>query len=147
MRTIRAWWERRRAARRLRRLDLFGECSPAQLRAVDALLTEVAVPAGRTLMRRGARGLDFVIVLEGEATVRRGGRRLGTVEPGSFFGELALLDDTPRTATVVATTPMRVYVLNPFEFERLLDVAPSVKARVLDAARRRTRHLAGLRAA
>lgn len=141
-RRIRGWWERRRAGRALARLELFHDCSPAELRAVDSLVTEVRVPAGRVLMEEGTRGLDFLVVVEGTATVTRAGRHVGEVGAGSFLGELALLDDAPRTATVTAATPMRVYALNPFEFRGLLDAAPSVRARVLDTARRRTRALA-----
>lgn len=139
---IRRWRERRRSARTLKHLHLFGGCSPAELVAADALLTEVRIPPGRTLMQEGTRGLDFVIVAEGSAIVARGRRTLGQVGAGSFFGELALLHDRPRTATVTAATPMRVYVLNPFEFQHLLDVAPSVRAEILNTARARMEALA-----
>lgn len=139
---IRRWWERRRVARRLGRVELFGECSPAELAAVDSLLTELRLAPGRVLMHEGSRGLDFVVVAEGTASVERHGRAIGEVGAGSFLGELALLDEAPRTATVTARTPMRVYALNPFEFHRLLEVAPSVRTRVLDTARRRAAALA-----
>lgn len=141
-RRIRRWWEKRQAVRTLRRLALFRDCSPAELAAIDSLLTEIRVPEGRVLMHEGTRGLDFVVVAEGTAVVERNGRVLNEVGPGSFVGELALLDGLPRTATVTAAAPMRVYALNRFEFHRLLEVAPTVQAQVLDAARRRTLALA-----
>ena len=137
-RAVRASWERRAAARRLRTIDLFAGCSPAELARIDSLLTEVHVPAGRVLMSEGAPGRDFVIVIEGTASATRRGKALGEVDAGSFFGELSLLDEQPRTATVTAATPMRIYVLNAFEFRRLLDLSPTVACRVFDAARTRT---------
>ena len=139
---LRHHWERRQAARRLRDLAPFSDCSLRELMAIDVLLTEVVIPAERTLMRQGTRGLDFVIVIEGTAAVERDRRRLGEVGPGSFFGELALLYGATRTATVASLTPMRLYVLNPFEFERLLEVAPTVRALVVETAASRMRALA-----
>lgn len=141
-RAVRASWERRAAARRLRTLDLFADCSPAELARIDALLTEVHVPAGRVLMSEGTPGKDFVIIIEGTATATRRGRELGEVGAGSFFGELSLLDEQPRTATVTAASPMRILVLNAFEFRRLLELSPLVARRVLEAARTRTAALA-----
>lgn len=138
---LRHRFEQRRGALRLRRITPFAQCSLRELTAIDALLTEVVVPAGRTLMVEGTRGRDFVIVIEGTAAVDRGERRLGEVGPGDFFGELALVYERTRTATVTSLTPMRLYVLNPFEFERLLAVAPTVRDLVLATAARRLRAL------
>lgn len=138
---LRHRWEQRRAALRLRRITPFARCSLRELTVLDAILTEVVVPAGRTLMTEGTRGRDFVIVIEGTAAVDRGKRRLGEVGPGDFFGEMAIVYERPRTATVTSLTPMRLYVLNPAEFERLLAVAPTARELVLDTAARRLRAL------
>lgn len=131
---LRRWWERRKALQKLRNHPLFEGCSPAQLRTVDRLLTQVRVPAGRQLMRQGRRGLDFAVVVDGEAEVLRDGEPVARLGPGSFFGELALVDDRHRSATVTARTPMLLYVLHRLEFDRLLEVVPSVRERVLAAA-------------
>lgn len=139
---LRRWWERRKALETLRTLPLFAGCSPAQLRAIDRLLTEVRVPAGRELIRQGERGLDFAVVVDGRAEVLRDGRPVAQLERGSFFGEVALVGDGRRTATVVARTPMCLYVLHRVEFDRLLDVVPSIRQQVVTTAerRRRSRH-------
>lgn len=139
---LRRWWERRQAIKELRRVPLFADASRTQLAEIDRLLTEVRVPEGRELMREHERGLDFAVVLDGTAEVRRDGHVLATLESGSFFGELALVGDGYRTATVTAATAMRLYVLNVAEFERLLEVAPSVRAAVKAAAQERASKLA-----
>lgn len=131
---LRRWWERRQALKTLQALPLFAGCSPAQLRAIDRLLTEVRVSGGRELMREGERGLDFAVVIDGRAEVLRDGEPVAELERGAFFGEIALVDHGLRTATVVARTPMRLYVLHRVEFERLLELVPSVRDEVLATA-------------
>ncbi len=131
---LRRWLERRKALQTLRNVPMFEGCSPAQLRVIDRLVTEIRVPAGRELIRQGERGLDFAIVIEGQADVVRDGERVARLGPGTFFGELALMGEGERTATVVASTPMRLYVLHRVEFDRLLELVPSVREQVLTAA-------------
>lgn len=131
---LRRRWERRNALHTLRSVPLFEGCSTAQLRTIDRLLTEVRVPAGRELIRQGERGLDFAVVVDGRARVVRDGERVAELGPGAFFGELALVEGRERTATVTARTPMRLYVLHRLEFDRLFEVVPAVRERVLAAA-------------
>ena len=125
-----------RAARfaTLRGVELFEGCDEAELERIDALMTPIRVDAGTTLVAEGAAGLQFVIVDDGWALVERAGRVLGAIGPGSFFGEVALLSNVPRTATVTAVTDMKLYVLHAGEFTSLLRDAPTVRARVEDAA-------------
>ena len=80
--------------------------------------------------------------MEGEADVTRDGRRLSTMKPGDFFGEIALLEHTPRTATVTANTPLRFFVLTSQAFRHLVDATPSVQAKVLQALAKRVLSLA-----
>lgn len=134
---LRRWWERRNALKTLRALPLFAGCSRVQLRAIDGLLAEVRVPAGRELIRQGERGLDFAIVVDGRAQVLRDREPVAELGRGAFFGEIALVDAGPRTATVVARTPMRLYVLHRVEFERLLELAPSIREQVVATADQR----------
>jgi CRP-like cAMP-binding protein len=82
-------------------------------------------------MRQGAPGREFFVLLEGEVDVVRDGERVKTLGPGEFFGELALISDVPRTATVTATSPIRTLVVHARDFRRLLHDEPVVAERVL----------------
>lgn len=147
MTLIRRWWERRQAVARLRDLDLFAGCPAHQLRPVDGLLTEITVDAGRELTREGLDGVEFMVIVDGCASVHRGDEELALLGPGDFFGELALVGDGIRTATVTALTPTRMFVLGATEFRRLCEIAPSVRGRILTAAAERTHQLARAAAA
>ena len=120
--------------RPLRAVELFSECTDRQLAEIDGLMTEITVPAGTLLIQEGTRGREFFVIREGTATVTRGGKVVDELPAGAFFGELALLDRRPRTASVVAASEMRVWVLNRPEFSELLDRVPAVAARVRRAA-------------
>jgi CRP/FNR family cyclic AMP-dependent transcriptional regulator len=115
----------------IREVELFAGCSAVELGRIAALTTEVLAPAGQVLAKRGQQGLEFFIIVEGRATATRKGVHLATLGPGSFFGELALLDGGRRTATVVADTDMRLLVLSRREFDGLLQVAPLVATKML----------------
>jgi CRP/FNR family transcriptional regulator, cyclic AMP receptor protein len=115
----------------LRGVQLFSGCSTTELRRIASLTTEIAVEAGKVLTKRGEPGLEFFIIIEGEANATRKGVDLATLGPGSFFGELALLDGGQRTATVVAETDMRLLVLSRSEFNELHRTAPSVSKKMI----------------
>ncbi len=117
--------------KQLEKIELFSELSKAELRAVSKLMTSVTLKAGKALMTEGDVGREFLIVIEGEATVRRSGRVLAKVGPGDFLGELAVIAGVPRTATVTADTEMVVSVLNRREFGGLLDQQPKIAKKVL----------------
>jgi CRP-like cAMP-binding protein len=89
------------------------------------------------LCREGERGQEFFVIMEGEAQITRDGKPLATRRSGDFFGEIALVEDVPRTATVTATTPIRFFVLTRQRFLRLLDEQPSVERKVLRALAKR----------
>ena len=125
-------------------VPLVAGCTDRQLRAIDALGTQVDVAPGRALTIEGAVGREVFVVLSGSAAARRGGVAVGTVEAGSVVGEMALLGGTIRSATVVATTAMRVLVLDSREFSDLLDAAPVLEPALLDLAADRRRALAGV---
>jgi CRP-like cAMP-binding protein len=74
------------------------------------------VPAGKELVKEGDYAHEFMAIEEGEAEVLRGGQRVATLGPGDFFGEIALLRDVPRTATVRAVDPLRLYAVERDEF-------------------------------
>lgn len=120
-------------------IPLFAGTSRHDLRLVAAATTEIRVADGQVLCREGDRGSEFFVVVEGEATVSIGGTEVARVRAGGFFGEMALIDGGPRTATVIAATPMEVLVLSRSEFDAVLDQVPSVARQVLHALGERIR--------
>ena len=122
----------------LAKIPLFKECSKKELQAISRLVTPVHVAAGKVLTKEGEPGREFMIIAGGSATVRRNGRKIATLGPGDFFGELALLAGVPRTATVTADTDMVVEALNRAEFATLLDESPSMARKVLAAVAKRS---------
>jgi CRP-like cAMP-binding protein len=117
----------------LRRAPLFARCSARQLRAIAAVADELYLPAGRELTREGATGVEFFVLAEGTAEVRRNGRRVNTLHAGDFLGEIALIVRGPRTATVTTTSPARVLVVTGRDFRRLLREMPPLQLTVLEA--------------
>jgi CRP-like cAMP-binding protein len=112
---------------------LFAGCSARELKSVQKLLEDVPAKAGRVLCKEGEYGSEFYLILEGSASVRRNNRKLAEVGPGQYFGELALLDRQPRSATVVADTDMRLLVLGRREFLGLVESVPSIARKMLAA--------------
>jgi cAMP-dependent protein kinase regulator len=132
--------ELKRRVDALRNIPLLAGCTTKQLERVDRLGTQIDVAAGRMLTRHGAEGHECFVVVDGIATASRGEAVLGLVGPGSIAGEMALLYDAPRTATVVARTPMRLLVLNGDEFKELLGVARCIRRDVDRIAAERSSH-------
>jgi CRP-like cAMP-binding protein len=117
----------------LRAVPLFAGCSGKELGQISTLGDELHQPAGSRLIAEGAKGREFFVLVDGTVEVRRKGRKVCTFESGDFFGEIALLTDSPRTATVTATTPVRLLVISGQSFRRLLAETPSIQAKVLAA--------------
>ena len=118
-------------------IPIFSECSRKELKAISKLVTPVEIPAGKVLVKEGDPGREFMIIVSGTATVRRNGRKVDTLGPGDFFGELAVLVGVPRTATVTADTDMTVEAMNRQEFSSLLDESPAMAKKILTAAVKR----------
>lgn len=117
----------------LRELPLFADTSRTELTLIGQLLTRLSVPAGKTLVREGARGNEFMIIVEGTAEVKQDGRLIATIGAGDLVGEMALVDTVAggrRNATVTATTDLVIFVGSPFEFRQMMHVAPSVADKV-----------------
>ncbi len=105
----------------LRTVPLFDSYTDRELAAIDGLLDEIDVRPGDALTRQGAAGgREAFVIVSGEAEVVIDGRRVSTLGPGEFFGEMALLDGRPRSATVTATTPMRLLLVGPAAFAGFL---------------------------
>ncbi|MEX0673329.1 MAG: cyclic nucleotide-binding domain-containing protein [Gaiellaceae bacterium] len=117
----------------LKRVPLFAQCSKQELAAVAAVADEIDLRQGKELTTQGRPGREFLVLVEGEAEVRKNGRKLRTLQDGDFFGEIALVTKRPRTATVVAKTPVRVLVITDRSFQTLLERSPSIHAKVLQA--------------
>ena len=112
-------------------IPLFSSCSKKQLAQVRNLLTEVAVPAGRVLVREGSTGYECFIIVSGHAEVSIHGDLIARFGPGDYFGELSLLDKQPRSASVTATTDCSVVVLSQSEFTRALEDTPGLAIKIL----------------
>ena len=132
---------RHRFPQTLRDLAVFADCTDAELERVGGLLTQVRLPEGTVLLHQGATDHQFLVLAEGQARVVRwsddSAEQLAVLGPGDFVGELALLDRQPRMATVVAVTPVVAYASTLIEFNAILVVAPSVRAKVLAVAEAR----------
>lgn len=117
----------------IRGVPLFARCTRGEIAEVAKIADEVEVPEGKELTREGDRGREFFVLLEGSAVVRRGGRKVNVLGPGDFFGEIALVSRSPRTATVTTTVPARLLVITDGSFRSLLDHSPRIQLRVLEA--------------
>lgn len=127
----------------LSRVPLFEGLSKVDLRKVAGIADELDLPAGKTLTREGERGRELFVLLEGEAVVRRRGRRLATLRAGDVVGEIALLADVPRTATVVTGTAARALVITDRDFRRLLRDSPTIAVKLLGTVAQRAAAAAG----
>ena len=122
---------------RLAAIELFSELSAKELKKIASFMTPINTKAGRDLTVQGTPGREFMIIVEGEASVRRNGRLIASLGPGDFFGELAVIAGVPRTATVTAESEMLIETLNRREFSSLLDESPRLAKKILVGAVKR----------
>ena len=117
----------------LKGVPLFSTCSKAELQQIAQLADELDLGEGATLIREGERGREFIVVAEGTVRVTRGGKTLRELGSGDFIGEIALVADVPRTATVTATSPVRLLVVTDRAFRSVLEQMPSIATKVLQS--------------
>lgn len=117
----------------IRKVPLFAHCSRGEIAEVAKIADEIDVKAGKVLTREGDRGQEFFVLLDGAADVMQNGRKVNTLGPGDFFGEIALVSRCPRTATVTTTAPCNLLVITAASFRALLDHSPRIQLRVLEA--------------
>ena len=117
----------------LQSVPLFAGCSNADLQRIAAIADELDLAEGATLIREGERGREFIVVVDGTVRVSRKGRKLRDLGAGDFIGEIALVADVPRTATVTATSPVRLLVVTDRAFRDLLERTSSVSTKVLQS--------------
>jgi protein lysine acetyltransferase len=123
-------------------LDLFADCSKAELRKIRSLTTYLEIPRDRVLMREGTRAEEFIIINSGTALVSRqtddGVATVAEVGSGDVLGEMALLARSRRTATATAATDLEVLVSSASEFRSILRIAPTVADKVFQISQNRT---------
>src|SRR5471032_2887019 len=127
------------AALDLSKIWLFSTSSTKDLRMIRRALEEVTVPAGLMLTEQGTIGREFFLIVEGQASVKRNNRKVATLGPGQYFGELALLDRRPRSASVTSDTDMTLLVLGQRQFNGVLDAVPALSRKLLAATATRLR--------
>jgi CRP-like cAMP-binding protein len=114
-------------------VPLFAGLSKSEIRQVASIADEIDLRVDKVLIREGERGREFFVLLEGEVDVTRKGRKLATRRAGEFFGEIALVSNLPRVATVTTRKPVRALVIRDIEFRALLRKAPAIAVKVLQA--------------
>jgi CRP/FNR family transcriptional regulator, cyclic AMP receptor protein len=117
----------------LKAVPLFASCSKAELQRIASLADELDLGEGATLIREGERGREFIVVVEGAVDVTRQGKKIRELGAGDFIGEIALVSDVPRTATVTATSPVRLLVVTDRAFRGLVEQMPSIATKVLQS--------------
>ena len=125
----------------LAEIPLFSALSKRDLGRIAKASNEITVDAGHVLVDQGDAGREAFVIIEGTASVRRNGRRVGELGPGDAIGELALLDHGPRTATVTAETPVTALVLSAREFAGVIEEVPGLAQKLLAQLAARVRDL------
>ena len=126
---------------RIRSVPLFGDFGEKELQRVAAIAKEVEFPAGKIIAKQGESGVGFHMITEGEATVSVHGVNHGTLGPGSYFGEISLIDGGRRSATVNAATDLKTVSLTSWDFAALLDQFPELSRSLLIQLCRRLREV------
>ena len=121
----------------LRGVQMFSACTDKELAQIARVCDEVAVESGANVVEEGTPGEGFYLIVTGDAEISRGGRHVTNLGPGQYFGELSLLDEAPRNATVTAQTPMTLLQLKRREFSAVLDSWPGVAHKLLQQMARR----------
>lgn len=117
----------------LKRSPLFADLSNKELEEIAQISEDMEVGEGTVLARQGEAGHEFFVVLEGDVEITRDGQHVDPRGGADFFGEVALVADVPRTATLTAKTPVRLFVLTTQGFRSLMARNPDVELKVLRA--------------
>jgi CRP/FNR family cyclic AMP-dependent transcriptional regulator len=124
----------------LSRVPLFSGCSRRDMQTIARVVKDIDHPAGTVIAREGDPGVGLFIIVEGTTEVTIGGRRKAKLGPGDFFGEIALLDGGPRTATVTATSDVKLLGLTEWTFRGLMLEHPQIAMKTLQAMAGRLRN-------
>jgi CRP/FNR family transcriptional regulator, cyclic AMP receptor protein len=115
----------------LKKVPLFAGCSKNELRQLARIADEIDLREGTVLTREGRSGREFFVLIAGDARVSKKGKKIADLGSGDWFGEIALLTDSPRTATVTATSTVDVLVITDRSFRRVVETMPSIALKVL----------------
>lgn len=121
----------------LKAVPLFSGCSKKELHQIALMADEIDFKPGKDLIKEGTPGREFFVLIRGSVDVRRGGRTVDSLGPGEFFGEMALLTDAPRGATVTTTSVVDTLVITATNFKRLVTVYPLIGLKVMRAVAER----------
>ena len=124
----------------LQTVPLFANLDQRELQEIGKHADEIQVPTGQVLVTQSASGNSFYVIIEGSADVLRDDQKLAELTDGDFLGEMALLEDLPRSATVVTTSPTRVLEMHRRDFSSVLDDAPHLARKMLATMAHRLRH-------
>jgi CRP-like cAMP-binding protein len=124
----------------MRKAPLFSSCSKRELAEIASLADEIDFPQGKTLIKEGERGREFFVLIEGTVDVRKEGRVLAHRGSTDCFGEMALILDAPRMATVTTTSPVRALVLTDRAFRDLIQRSPDIQLKILRSLAQRLAH-------
>ena len=117
----------------LKKVPLFADCSKTELRALAKTADEIDLREGTVMTREGRPGREFFVLVDGSALVTKKGKKVAELKGGDWFGEIALLTDTPRTATVTATSAVDVLVITDRRFKTVVETMPSIALKVLSS--------------
>lgn len=115
----------------LKSVPLFAGCSKNELRQLAKTADEIDLRQGTVLTREGRPGREFFVLIDGTAEVTKKGKKIADLGPGDWLGEIALITDSPRTATVTATSPVDVLVITDRRFRSVVETMPSIALKVL----------------
>ena len=117
----------------LKRTPLFSGCSKGELRALARSADELDLREGTVITREGRAGREFFVLISGSAQVTKNGENIAELGAGDWFGEIALLTNAPRTATVTATSPVDVLVVTDRSFREVVETMPSIALKILSS--------------
>ena len=118
---------------RIGNVPLFARCSKRELSQIGTLADEVEMPAGTVVVHEGRYGQEFFVLVDGNVEVTKEGTVVATLGPGDWFGEISLLHNAPRNATVTATTAIDALVVSHRDFSSLLATSPQIQGKILEA--------------
>ncbi len=121
---------------RLRAIPVFASLDDKTLKGIATFAIESSVPVGKHLVKEGDYAYEFMAIEEGNAEVVRGGEKIADLGPGEFFGEIAVLEKRLRTASVIATTPMRLITLSHWDLKRVGSAMDHIRATLEERKRR-----------
>ncbi|MDP9225525.1 MAG: cyclic nucleotide-binding domain-containing protein [Actinomycetota bacterium] len=125
----------------LRAVPIFSGCSDKELQAIARMAKEVKFPEGKQICKQGQSGLGLHVITDGRTKVVVNGRTRRRLGPGAFFGEMALLDNGPRSATVLAETPVSTLSLSAWDFKQAVKNHPTIAVKVLEEVSARLREV------